>query len=76
MKTFWFIRHGQSKSNAGEKSTSPSTTPLTENGQLQAKHIADCINQQPELIITSPYYRTEQTAKPTLEKYPEVKHEV
>jgi broad specificity phosphatase PhoE len=72
MKNIWFIRHGQSESNAGLKTTHPKITALTEHGKIQSKHIADYIQIKPDLIIHSPYLRAIQTAQPVIEKFPDV----
>lgn len=69
MKTVWFIRHAESEANAGLASSSPSLIPLTPKGIEQARTLSDQISEAPELFIVSPYIRTQQTAKPTIEKY-------
>ena len=71
MTKFWFIRHGESESNAGLPSESDKGTPLTDKGTAQAKHIADAINHPPDLFVVSSYKRAIQTAEPTLAKFPE-----
>ncbi len=78
MKTVkvWFIRHAESESNAGLPINSPGDINITEKGKEQAEKIAEHINQEPNLIVTSPFRRTTQTAKPTLEKFPGVQQEV
>ncbi|NRF40705.1 histidine phosphatase family protein [Pedobacter foliorum] len=72
MKEVWFIRHGESEANAGFIATEPSTIPLTARGHEQALELADSLSYKPELIITSSYLRTQQTAKPLLDKFPEL----
>lgn len=72
MVTVWFIRHAQSEANAGLPTTHPVTTRLTDKGIQQAKHIALAIPEPPTLIVTSPYLRTQQTAAPTIERFPTV----
>lgn len=37
----------------------------------QAKHIADAFEKRPDLIIVSPYFRTQQTASPLIDKFPD-----
>ncbi|MEK6222993.1 MAG: phosphoglycerate mutase family protein, partial [Chloroflexota bacterium] len=76
MKTIWFIRHGESQSNAGLKSSSASQTSLTSLGHQQATILPAAITRQPDLIVTSEYIRTLQTAKFVFEKYPDVEHAV
>ena len=72
----WFIRHAESESNAGLPINSPGDINITDKGKEQAEKIAEFINQEPNLIVTSPYKRTSQTAKPTLEKFPDVIQEI
>lgn len=76
MKVVWFIRHGESSANAGLPTTDPGTIPLTSKGHLQAKALAKTIDEQPELIVVTPYLRTQQTARPTTVKFPDVPIEV
>lgn len=72
MSKFWFIRHGESESNAGLPSTTDQSTPLTEKGIAQAKLVAEAIKEAPDLFVISPYLRTHQTASPTLDKFLDV----
>jgi broad specificity phosphatase PhoE len=76
MTSIWFIRHGESESNAGLASTSPESIKITEKGFIQAKCIADYIHNKPSLFIHSPYLRTKQTGQPLFDKFPEVPIEV
>ncbi|MEM7347754.1 MAG: histidine phosphatase family protein [Chloroflexota bacterium] len=75
MPNTWFIRHGESESNAGLATSNPATIPLTPKGKTQAQQIVAQIKQTPTLIVTSPYLRTQQTAQPTLDKFSQVPHE-
>ncbi len=68
----WLIRHGESMSNAGKPTASPSSIELTENGKRQATALAKKINDKPDLIIYSPYIRAFMTAKPMMDKFPDV----
>lgn len=72
MVEFWFIRHGESEGNAGLRIPSDQENPLTSKGKLQAARVSKKINTPPDLFVTSPYIRTSQTARPTLEKFPGV----
>lgn len=72
MTSFWFIRHGESESNAGLPSETDQGTPLTEKGFAQAKLVAEAIDTTPDRFVISPYLRTQQTAAPTLDKFPNV----
>ncbi|GET43820.1 histidine phosphatase family protein [Microseira wollei] len=69
MVTVWFIRHGESESNAGLPTSDPFAIKLTDRGDQQAKQIALSFTQQPSLIVTSPYLRTKQTAQLTIERF-------
>ncbi|WP_416668379.1 histidine phosphatase family protein [Egbenema bharatensis] len=72
MAIVWFIRHAESEANAGLPTTNPATTRLTATGHEQAQSIAALFPQAPSLIVTSPYLRTQQTAEPTIERFPSV----
>jgi broad specificity phosphatase PhoE len=75
----WLIRHGESEANAGLPTLSPAKTPLTARGHQQSQQIAHYLSQPtiqpPDLIVTSPYWRTQQTAQPTRERFSEVPHQ-
>lgn len=72
MPQFWFIRHGESETNAGLPSVSDQSTKLTETGKRQAEYVAKYLQEPPDLFVLSPYERTRLTATPTLEKFPRV----
>ncbi|MDB5156150.1 MAG: histidine phosphatase family protein [Mucilaginibacter sp.] len=76
MKKIWFIRHAESAANAGLPTSQPDTIPLTEKGIQQSRELAEQITEPPQLFVMSPFIRTQQTAKPTLEKFPEVPVEI
>ena len=75
MKTIRLIRHAESVANVGKKTASPETVGLTDTGREQARELACKIAEQPDLIITSPFIRTLQTAEPLLDKFPDAKQE-
>lgn len=75
MRTVWLIRHAQSESNFGLPSFIPAAPPLTPLGIEQARYVAGAFSERPNLIVTSPYVRTQQTAQPTLERFPDVPQE-
>ncbi len=75
MRETWLIRHAQSTSNAGQPTDSPTATPLSDLGHEQARLLAKSIEQRPDLVVTSPYVRTLQTARPLLDRYPGCAHE-
>lgn len=76
MKEIWLIRHGESIANAGAATENHITIPLSETGQKQAKKISLLFSQVPDLIITSPFTRTQQTAEPTIKRFPAARREV
>jgi len=75
MKRLFLVRHGESASNAGLVTASHSEVHITEKGQEQAKHLANLWGDKPDLIVTSPFIRTQQTAVPFRERHPSVPHE-
>ncbi len=72
----YMIRHAESMSNAGARTSSHGGAVLSENGKKQALALAEKLNFRPDLIVVSPFVRTRQTAAPLLEKYPETPVEV
>src|ERR1022692_125087 len=66
----FLIRHGQSESNAGLPSRDPGSAPLTPTGHRQAEQIARALPDAPALIVTSPYLRAQQSAQPTIRRFP------
>ena len=71
MKEIRLIRHAESIANAGGTTSTPRDIPLSDRGYLQAKALADSITDRPELIVLSPYIRTEETARPLLKRFPD-----
>lgn len=76
MAEIWFIRHGQSLANAGQVTEGTDSVPLTDLGHQQALAVSTLITTAPDLIVVTPYLRTQQTAVPTLAKFPDVPLEV
>ena len=70
------VRHGESRANAGFATSEPADVPLTDLGHQQALDVADQINETPDLIVVSPYKRTQQTAVPLRRRYPDAPYEV
>jgi broad specificity phosphatase PhoE len=64
-----FIRHGQSTGNAGIPCNDLSLLELTELGWRQSWEVAANWTETPDLIVTSPYLRTRQTAAATIERF-------
>jgi len=71
----WLVRHGQSRSNAGERTSYPAQIALTPLGQEQAAHLASAFEEAPDLIVTSPYLRARQTAEPLRHRFSAVTDE-
>jgi 2,3-bisphosphoglycerate-dependent phosphoglycerate mutase len=69
MITVWMVRHGQSQSNAGAPSGDPAAIPLSATGSRQAAEIAQVFDRAPNLVVTSPFLRAQQTAQPTLDRF-------
>lgn len=63
MKTFYFVRHGESESNVSRVLVG-SSTPLTKKGVEQSTFLAKRFETIPiELVVASPWKRTKQTAE-------------
>lgn len=71
MKEIRLIRHAESLANAGAATSTPRDIPLSDRGHEQARMLADSITDRPERIILSPYIRTQETARPLLERFPD-----
>ena len=65
----WWVRHGESVGNAGERTREPGTYSLTARGFGQAAAFAAWMERRPSLIVTSPYTRAQQTFAPTAESF-------
>ncbi|KGK24500.1 histidine phosphatase family protein [Pseudomonas plecoglossicida] len=76
MLTVHFVRHGESAANAGTATSDPALIPLTDMGWEQARAVAERFLQAPTLIVTSPYERAADTAKPTIVRFPGVPVEI
>lgn len=72
MPVVWFIRHGQSESNADLRTQHPAASALTSLGHEEARLIVAAIKQPPDLFVVSPFLRAQQTAAPTLAQFPHV----
>ncbi len=74
-----FIRHAQSLANASQafkaNDFSVPMVSLSPEGFKQAEELINSFSVAPDLIITSPYKRTKQTAAPLIKKYPDVPQE-
>lgn len=65
-----FVRHGESTANAGQPCFDLAGIELTERGHQQAQAVAGDWRAKPDLIATSPFLRTQQTAAPTQARFP------
>lgn len=67
MHRIFLIRHGESQANAGLATIDPENVALTPRGYAQAECIANFLRSYTSLnlIVTSAYLRTKQTAAPT-----------
>lgn len=72
MTEVWYIRHGESESNAGLATTGTAQVALTELGHEQARKASAAFSKAPDLIVTSKYTRAIQTAQYTMERFPHV----
>lgn len=77
MHRFFLIRHGESLANAGLATIVPKDVELTSQGYVQAQKIAVFLKEYTalNLIVTSSYLRTKQTAGPTRDEFRFVPHE-
>ena len=71
-----FIRQAQSTGNIGVPRDDLSQLELTEQGRQQAMELSTAWMKPPTFIVTSPYLRTRQRARSTIERYPDVPVEI
>ena len=64
------IRHGESAGNAGLRTADHRTIPLTERGREQAEALAQTWEVTPDVIYLSPFQRAQDTAQPTIQRFP------
>lgn len=76
MKQLYIIRHAESIANAGKRTDRHDTVPLSEKGREQAEFLAQTLEVIPDLVVVSPFTRTQETASPYLSRYPHVPVEV
>jgi 2,3-bisphosphoglycerate-dependent phosphoglycerate mutase len=69
-------RHAQSLANAGGRTADPAGIPLTELGLAEAEKLAASVVEAPGRIISSPYRRALETARPLRAKFPGATYEV
>ena len=75
MTTIWLIRHGESESNAGQRTGATAAIGLTPLGQAQAEALAAAFERAPDLIVSSSYQRAIDTAAPTRARFPQARYE-
>jgi probable phosphoglycerate mutase len=77
MLTVFLVRHCMSETNAGLSTLGPENVGLTPHGVEQAKSISNFLRDfiPIDLIVTSRYQRTKQTAAPTVSTFPVVLEE-
>ena len=68
----WLIRHTETNCNPNVWCTNIRDIQLTDNGKQRAIDIAEKVTRRPDLIITSPFLRSIDTAKPLHNKWPDV----
>lgn len=76
MKKIWFIRHGESAGNAGLTIPNAADIELTDIGHEQAHEVSEKLLEKPDLIVATPYIRTQLTAEPTRKKFPNTPYEI
>lgn len=69
MKRVFFIRHAESAANAGLKTQLDGSIPLSALGHEQSKKLAETFLTVPELVITSAFLRTQQTAEHYIKRH-------
>jgi alpha-ribazole phosphatase len=62
--TLYFVRHGESVSNAGGITMEHASIPLTARGRAQAIAVADLLPSHPSKVLSSLYLRARETAEP------------
>lgn len=76
MSEVWLVRHGQSIENAGSAGPGLGLAPLSSEGERQALALADFLPQTPDLLVVSPYRRSQDTAAPILARFPGLRQEI
>jgi alpha-ribazole phosphatase len=64
----YFVRHGESVSNAGGITMPHADIPLTKRGQEQAMAVADQLPAKPSRVLSSSFLRARETARPYCER--------
>ncbi len=61
--TVWLIRHGETEWSAARRHTSVTDLALTPTGEETARELASALDQQFDLVLTSPRLRARTTAE-------------
>ena len=67
-KHIYFVRHGESVSNAGGITMEHAKIPLTPRGYAQAIAVAGQLPAKPVRVLSSAFLRARETAKPYSER--------
>ena len=59
----YFVRHGQSTANAGGVTMAHAEIPLSDLGRRQAAMVAELLDVEPILLLSSTYVRAIETAR-------------
>jgi alpha-ribazole phosphatase len=63
LQTIYFVRHGESTANAGGITMAHDAIPLSAKGLKQGIEVVRHLPNEPSLVLTSGFYRAQQTAK-------------
>lgn len=66
--TIYFIRHGESLSNAGSMAMEYGAIPLSDKGKHQTHVVAETLDAKPSPVLVSGLIRAQQAAKPFCDK--------
>ncbi len=64
----FFVRHGESQSNAGGITMPHADIPLTDRGRAEAVELVSLLPVRPGKILSSPFLRAVDTAQPYAER--------
>ncbi|HRJ49258.1 MAG: histidine phosphatase family protein [Phycisphaeraceae bacterium] len=66
----WWIRHGESVRNAGQRTRDTYSAPITPLGREQARLAAARLTRRPDLLLHSSFLRARQTAAAISDRFP------
>lgn len=75
MRMIWLIRHGESSIDTAFAFSTFAGAPLTQRGHQQAHQVAALFTESPSVVVTSSFLRAQQTAQPTLQRFPQLRAE-